>query len=117
MPRTGLVWSPPPVVIAQRVISLGPGIRSRFAKKLQGFAATFQAEMKSGAPWTDRTGQTRASLSCRASVGANEGVLSFSVSGPGSPWVEIANQGRFAIVVPTIQSAGPRVMAGIGPLL
>lgn len=114
----GVVWTVPPAVLSRRVIALGPPIRVRLAKRLQGFAALLQAEMKTGAPWTDRTGATRASLAARAQVTATAGVITLSVGpAPGSPWVEVANQGRYAIVGPTLASAGPRVMGQIGELL
>lgn len=114
----GIAWTIPPAVLGRRALALETPIRVRLAKRLQGFAARLQAEMHAGAPWTDRTGATRASLTARAQVSATSGIISLSVGpAPGSPWVEIANQGRYAIVGPTLASASGRVMGEIGDLL
>ncbi len=117
MARSGLVWQIPPSVIAVRVTALGPQIRVRLAKKLQAIAARLQDEMKSGAPWTDRTGAARGSLTARAQVTASEGIITLAHGVDYGIWLEISNQGRYAIVGPTLASAGPSVMGQLGPLL
>lgn len=117
MARSVLVWQIPPSVIAVRVTAVGPLIRVRLAKALQRFAAQAQDEMKTGAPWTDRTGAARASLTARANISATEGVITLSHGVDYGIWLEVANQGRYAIVGPTVASFGPKVMAGLGGML
>ncbi len=117
MARRGLVWTVPPAVIAVSIRARGPGIRVRLAKRLQAEAAAIQADMKANAPWTDRTGQARAGLSARAQVTATEGVITLSHGADHGIWLEIANQGRFAIVGPTLATGGARGMANLVDLL
>jgi len=70
-----------------------------------------ESKMKSGAPWTDRTGNARSSLftSPEISPGHSYGfVLGHGVSY--GIWLEVRWSGRYATVVPTIQSEGPEFM-------
>lgn len=68
---------------------------------------------KTNAPWTDRTGAARAGLNVQ--VADSPGViaqvtLSHDPSLPYTLWLEIANQGRFAIIARTIDVYGPIFM-------
>lgn len=72
--------------------------------------------MKANAPWTDRTGRARAGL--RAIVRESPGVLAEIVfmHDPDldyTVWLEIANQGEYAIIAPAVDYWGAVFMRDI----
>lgn len=88
------------------------------------YAADYgQAKMKMEAPWTDRTGAARSGLF----------VLKRHQDIPGSPygrhelifahgvdygiWLEVANSGKYQILMPTVKQVGHDLMAGLKGLL
>jgi hypothetical protein len=111
--RAHIVWSPGPEVIALRIAALPEVVEAGLARVLASAAAEGEARMKSGAPWTDRTGAARSSLSGDSQVGGGQAVVTLSHGVYYGIWLEVSNQGRYAIVRPTV----PRVAAGIGRAL
>jgi len=76
-----------------------------------------EATMKVGATWTDRTGNAR--LGLRAVAGHEPFVshwidLFHSVSY--GIWLEVRWAGKYAIVIPTLITAGPKVMGTLNKL-
>jgi hypothetical protein len=100
--------------------SLGVGIENgndNLHKKLyavlQYEAPKVEAAMKQNAPWTDQTGNARQGLGAQA-YDTHEGlgiVLYQSVSY--GIWLELAHGAKYAIILPTVESEGPRVMQSI----
>lgn len=75
--------------------------------------------MKSNAPWKDRTTNARNGLAARY-TGVNsddqhEMVLFHQVDY--GIWLEIKDDGKYAIILPTIQEFGPRVMKTLKGIL
>lgn len=71
-------------------------------------AAEMQSWMQSNAPWTDRTGDARASLF--ATVYDDGGTIIQIRIGHGvdyGVWLEIAHGGRWAIIAPTVDHFAP----------
>jgi hypothetical protein len=73
--------------------------------------------MKSHAPWTDRTSNARNGLD--GIVFKRGGSWTMNLFGRASYqiWLEVKNGGKYAIITPTIQSWGPRVMANMTGLI
>ena len=70
------------------------------------------AYMQSNAPWTDRTGDARASLFSVVQHEAKQMVtilLSHGSLIEYDIYLELAHQGRFAIIAPSVDVWGPRV--------
>jgi len=69
-----------------------------------------EQEAKRNAPWTDRTGNARNSLT-GAYLGNQNGVISAVLYGGMhySIWLELCNQGRYRIIWPTIEASIPRL--------
>lgn len=70
------------------------------------------------AVWTDRTGDARRTL--HADVADSPGVATTITLAHGVPygiWLEIANQGRFAIIAPAIDHWAPIIMQDIQRLI
>ena len=82
--------------------------RSVVAPMLENYA-------KQNAPWTDRTGAARRGLFARHNRSSE---TSFSIIfGHGVDYgifLELANSGRYAIIVPTIEALFPRIVEELG---
>lgn len=73
--------------------------------------------MRDNAPWTDRTGNARGGLAAKAyRVGDNFGIVAFGQM-PYQIWLEIANNGRYRIIQPTILNQGAAVMRTVSKLM
>jgi hypothetical protein len=104
--------------------TLSPGLE-RFPSKLEaGVALYFEYEeskvqdyMRANAPWTDRTANARQGLFCKAkSTPGNHALVCYHTM-PYGIWLEVKNNGQYAIIIPTIQHEGARVMRGLSQLL
>lgn len=76
-----------------------------------------EAGMKTGATWTDRTGNARAGL--RAVAGHRPFVahwIDMFHSVAYGIWLEVRFAGRYAIIIPSLITYGPRVMATMNKL-
>lgn len=96
-------WSPHPNTIRINTDRLSVHVMKGLADLLEGTAARAESLAKTGAPWTDRTGAARAGLrgTSDSHPSGGEVVLSYSVEY--GVWLELANQGRYATVIPTMQ--------------
>lgn len=74
------------------------------------WAARMEAEARRDAPWTDRTGLARQSIA-GVSGRSGEGIVC-GVSGgaPYSPQLELANEGRGAVLAPVLRRNAGAVM-------
>jgi hypothetical protein len=73
--------------------------------------------MKTNAPWRDRTGNARNGLAARAYEEADSvGIVLYHQVSYGI-WLEVRWGGKYAIINPTIDVMGPRVMAAYNDLL
>lgn len=74
-------------------------------------AEQMEAYAKQNAPWTDRTGNARRTLS--GFVDSDESNLYIGVAGhmPYSPLLELYYGGRFKIILPTVDAFAPTIMS------
>lgn len=80
-------------------------------------APEVESYMKINAPWTDRTSNARNGLAARAYDENDEvGIVLFHQVDYGI-WLETRFGGRYAIIDPTIEVMGPKVMARYNRLL
>jgi hypothetical protein len=103
----GIVWKDG----LSKNLKQGPAKVKRAAMiTAQRMAPEVEAYMKNNAPWTDRTGNARNGLAAHAYQDGDEiGILLYHQVSYGI-WLEIANAGKYAIINPTIDTMGPRVM-------
>lgn len=81
-------------------------------------ASRLRFEMQSKRPWTDRTGMAKARLDANVSQPRKEIIritLSHGVSY--GVWLELAHQKNFAIIGPTIQSEGPKIIIELNGIM
>ena len=63
----------------------------------------FEAEAKTNAPWTDRTGNARQGLSGGAEIDGDSIVIYVAHSMEYGIYLELSNAGKYAILKPTIE--------------
>lgn len=94
----------------QKVQKASTAIANRMAPQVANYA-------KLNAPWTDRTGNARNGLSAQPfSEGDTVGIVLYHSVSYGI-WLEVRWGGRYAIINPTIDAMGPRVMSEYNNLL
>lgn len=68
----------------------------------QSYAARIEAWMKENAVWMDRTGNARQSLYAAVDELVNGAVITLGYGVDYSVFLELANQGRFSILLPAL---------------
>lgn len=71
--------------------------------------AELEAIMKQNAPWVDRTGAARSGLKAEASEDGGIITMALSHSVDYGYWLEVIQNGRFAIVGPTLEQEARRI--------
>lgn len=81
-------------------------------------ASELQAKMKVNRPWTDRTGMAKALLNAKVSQPSKNIVRITLAHGVDyGIWLELANGKNYAIIAPTVQSEGPRIVSDLNDLM
>lgn len=81
-------------------------------------APSLEATMKTNRPWTDRTGLAKLRLGVKVSqVDSETARLTFSHGVNYGVWLELAMEKKFAIIMPTINKEGPKVIDGLQSIL
>lgn len=84
---------------------------------MEMYDSKIEAHMKTRATWTDRTGNARNGLRAVAGHKPMESHwIDLFHSVPYGIWLEVRFAGRYAIVIPTIVTYGPKVMATLNKL-
>lgn len=75
-------------------------------------ASDVQAYAQENAPWEDRTGAAREGLIAQAGAEADGTIyLTLAHTVEYGRWLELIRNGQYAIIMPTLESYGSRVMA------
>lgn len=88
-------------------------------------AARAEAQMKQGAreieiyaqthaPWSDRTGNARYGLTAEVRNEGGEIVIELYHTVDYGQWLELIQDGRFAIIMPTLEALGPEILKRSG---
>lgn len=96
-----------------------PGFMDKaVAATLKYHEAGAENAMKVGARWNDQTSNARNGLAARyaGSDGKVHGLVLFHQV-PYGIWLEVRFDGRYAIIMPTVQATGPKVMATLQKIL
>lgn len=81
-------------------------------------AKKLEASAKTNRPWEDRTGRARQSLKGYTAWVGNEKlkvILSHGVDY--GVYLELCNEGKYSIIMPTINKEGPEIMEGLKQIL
>lgn len=76
------------------------------------FSREMEAYARSNAPWDDRTGDARSGLTSEISDNSESGTLAVNLfhTVDYGVWLEIRWGGKYAILIPTIENMGPRLL-------
>lgn len=80
-------------------------------------AKRVEAYAKANAPWEDRTGDAREGLTATAEVEDEGFVINLFHTVEYGIWLEIRWGGTYAIIEPTIEEMGPRVMSALNGVM
>lgn len=84
----------------------------------EAFAPMIETAAKDGAPWTDQTGNARQTLRCRWRFMDKSKVEIVLSHGMGyGIFLELANQGVYAIILPTLEWWAPQLMESLRRVL
>lgn len=75
-------------------------------------AGKMQDDMRASAPWEDRTGNARSGLFTvveKQSLDVTIIWLSHGTSIDYGKWLEISNEGKYAVIMPTVQKWAPEI--------
>ena len=113
--RQGLRWSGLAVDwtdgdLVGNLREFSPKVELALAAIMQYEAPNVEGHARSTALWTDRTGNARGSLTARAFARGHTHGIRLSHGVPYGIWLEVRFAGRYAVIDPTIQHMGPKVM-------
>ena len=81
-------------------------------------ASEIESKMKQNRPWTDRTGMAKALLSAKVSQPNDKTVRITLAHGVDyGIWLELANEKNYAIIAPTVDEEGPRIITDLNDLM
>ena len=110
----GIRWSRPPSELAAAVERYGDRVLQAVAAVAQYVATEMQNDAKRNASWTDRTGNARGVVwdergGLRGACGddhlSHSAVLDYGV------FLELANGGRYAVIMRTMEAKYPELMS------
>jgi hypothetical protein len=113
--KSTFVWSPD---------TLTPGLAAFPVKLATRLGIFFEMQsnkvqdyMRNNAPWTDRTGNARQGLFAKSAKDGAGWVITAYHTVPYGIWLEVAHSGHYAIINPTIQAEGRRIMKDLNGFL
>jgi hypothetical protein len=112
----GIVWEIPPSVLAANTAAYAKRLYAAVVKLGQYFAQRLEGYAKANAPWTDRTGHARQSLVGRCVPTAAAVVIVLAGLAEYQIWLEVAHQGRWGIILQTMQAHYGEIMGALNRL-
>jgi len=82
----------------------------------KGFAAQVERYAKEHAPWSDRSGDARAGLTALGEQRLVTYTITLFHTASYGIWLEVRWDGKYAIIIPTIEHMGPVLMAELAAL-
>jgi hypothetical protein len=110
-------WTVPPSVLGKNIGDYAERVLSAVFDLAQMFAARIEAYAKANAPWTDRTGNARQGLTGRAFKTATAVTIVLFHSAAYGIWLEVANAGRFSIILKALEQSYQPYMRAIEGLM
>lgn len=115
MPSAGIRWQRPPSELAAAVERYGDRVLRAVAAVAQYVATEMQNDAKRNASWTDRTGNARTGLFGTSEADFAAHVVTIYLSHSAvidyGVWLELANGGRYAVIMRTMQAHYEPLMA------
>ena len=81
-------------------------------------AEKIKADMHSNRKWTDRTGMAKTTLDAKVSQPEEDIIrITLSYGVDYGLWLELANEKNYAIIAPTINDEGPRIISDLQDIM
>jgi hypothetical protein len=110
----GIRWRTPPSELAKSLDQYGDKVLTAVAAVAQYVATQMQDSAKANAPWTDRTGNARSGLFGTSEADFASKVVTIYLSHSAvldyGLWLELANEGKFSVIMPTLESHYDQLM-------
>jgi len=111
----GIVWTEN--TLSRNLETFGPKLNLALKGFFEFQESRVQDYARSNAPWKDQTGNARQGLFAKAFAGEGSYGVDVYHTMPYGIWLEVKNNGQYAVIVPTIQAEGRRIMGELGKLL
>jgi hypothetical protein len=82
----------------------------------KGFAAQVEDYAKTNAPWNDRTGDAREGLTAVGEQRLVRYTITLYHTADYGIWLEVRWDGKYAIILPTLEAMGPALMQELAVL-
>lgn len=112
-----LIWTQPPGLLAQKVALLGAAFERATGQLYREVAVQGEAFAKVNAPWSNRTGMARGSLQGSAEGAGAGGSIVLAHGMDYGVWLELANQGTYAILPQALEHMAGLLDEGLSGLL
>ena len=89
-------------------------VASTITERTRQAAFAVEQEAKASAPWADRTGAARSGLYTDVYEEGGEVVLELGHSVDYGQWLELIQDGQYAIILPTLEKMAASVMQSAG---
>lgn len=89
---------------------LAAGAAAAVMARMEEGAQEVEAYAKFNAPWTDQTGMAREGLFTQVYEDGGDIVLELAHSVDYGIWLELKNDGEYAIILPTLEALGPKIV-------
>lgn len=99
-----------------KMTALPPAVDAMVGQVMEYEANEAQNFMRTSARWTDRTGNARQGLFARAGKDDGSHFIVLYHTMPYGFWLEVKNGGRYAIIEPTLDTAGRQTMQSLQAL-
>jgi hypothetical protein len=90
------------------------GLGQRVQDELLTEAANMQDYAQQNAPWADRTGEARAGLTAEVDSDKGNVYVSLFHTVDYGQWLEVIQNGRFAIIMPTLEQFANEIFDRVG---
>lgn len=102
----------------KKIDGLGPKVSAAVLMYATTKAPIIESRMKIGRPWRDRTGIAKATLAASVSKPGPEIIrITLSHGVDYGLWLELANEGNYAIIIPSIKKEGPEFIKDMEGLM
>lgn len=112
--KVDFVWIIPPSSLQAGLVAWGGKVIAAVKAVADYIATQAQNDMRTNAPWVDRTGNARSALFSYAEMASKDVVSIFLSHGSAiyyGRYLELNYAGKYAIIVPTLQRILPQLEA------
>jgi hypothetical protein len=103
--------------VKRRMMQYGRDVKGAVKSIAENYAARIEADAKKNAPWDDRTTNARQGLFSQVEQDSESTTIYLSHLMDYGVYLELKFQGRYAIILPTLESYYPQIQGSIKELM